>query len=105
MLAKGSLRSAVNRFYHAAFYVVVAYLIALEEETSTHKGVKSKFNLHLAATNAIDRETARSFNELFALRNELDYIDFSTITEDEVDEINVTVTKVRATIKKLLEAF
>ena len=85
-LLAGSKRwkSCVNRLYYACFYAVSALLAYNDLSSRKHAGVLSLFNLNFVKSGRIAKETAEIYNDLFDARQESDYTDFISFTEDQV---------------------
>jgi len=85
VLANASRWSAcVNRLYYACFYAVSALLLQDGLSSSKHTGVRSLFNHHFVKTDKVPRVLAQVFNDLFARRQESDYLDFVQLEADQV---------------------
>ena len=71
---------------------VVAYRLeraqeALEDlSSSKHTGIRGLFNLSFVRTGRFPKSLARTYNDLFAHRQESDYIDFVEFEELQVRE-------------------
>jgi uncharacterized protein len=77
VLANASRWSAcVNRLYCACFYAVSALLLQDGLSSTKHTGVCSLFNHHFVKADKVPRVLAQVFNDLFARRQESDYLDF-----------------------------
>ena len=74
----------VNRLYYACFYAVSALLIQEGLSSSKHTGLRSLFNRHFVRTNKVTKDKARIFNDLFERRQEVDYVDFVSFEESQV---------------------
>jgi uncharacterized protein (UPF0332 family) len=68
--------ACVNRLYYACFYAVSALLLQDGLSSAKHTGVRSLFNRHFVKTDKVPRELAQTYNDLFARRQESDYLDF-----------------------------
>jgi uncharacterized protein (UPF0332 family) len=68
--------ACVNRLYYACFYAVSALLLQHGLSSAKHTGVRSLFNRHFVKTDKVPRELAQTYNDLFARRQESDYLDF-----------------------------
>ena len=73
--AVGSIETASNRLYYAAYYAVSALLISYKYEASTHNGVIQMFGKVFLKNNIIDKKYGKTFNQLFSLRLTGDYED------------------------------
>lgn len=77
VLANASRWAAcVNRLYYACFYAVSALLLQDDLSSTKHTGVRSLFNHHFVKTGKVPRLLAQVYNDLFARRQESDYLDF-----------------------------
>ncbi|MEW6418531.1 MAG: HEPN domain-containing protein [Nitrospirota bacterium] len=103
LLDEGSLNSAVNRFYYAAFYAARALLATKELDSSKHSGVISLFNRHFVKTGAIEPEKAKVLKKSFEKRQDLDYEDFVKITRSEVEGMKDKILEFIDKCEKLLE--
>lgn len=74
----------VNRLYYACFYAVSALLLRHGFSSSKHTGVRSLFNRHFVKTGKIPKALAQIYNDLFARRQESDYIDFVRFEASQV---------------------
>ena len=68
--------TCVNRLYYACFYAVSALILQRQLSSAKHTGVRSLFNQHFVKTGEIPRRLAQIYNDLFARRQESDYLDF-----------------------------
>ena len=85
VLAGASRWSAcVNRLYYACFYAVSALLLQDGLSSAKHTGVRSLFNHHFVKTDKIPKTLAQVYNDLFARRQESDYLDFVHLEAVEV---------------------
>lgn len=85
VLANASRWSAcVNRLYYACFYAVSALLLQDGLSSAKHTGVRSLFNQHFVKTDKIPKVLAQVYNDLFARRQESDYLDFIHLEAVEV---------------------
>lgn len=76
--------ACVNRLYYACFYAVSALLLQDGHASAKPTGVRSLFNHHFVKTDKISRELAQVYNDLFARRQESDYLDFVHLEADQV---------------------
>ncbi|HIC91137.1 MAG TPA: HEPN domain-containing protein [Syntrophaceae bacterium] len=68
LLNGGSLNSATNRFYYAAFYAARSLLATQELDSSKHSGVISLFTKHFVKTGIIEPDKAKIFNKTLIMR-------------------------------------
>lgn len=87
LLQKGSLISAVNRFYYATFYAARALLATKELDSSKHSGVISLFQKHFVKTGIVNIDISKAFPRIFERRIDTDYEDFVQLTREEVESI------------------
>lgn len=87
LLERGSLKSAVNRYYYAAFYAARALLATKEMDSSKHSGVISLFQKHFVKSGAIPRDVSKAFPRVFEARVDTDYEDFTVLEKAEADSI------------------
>lgn len=76
--------ACVNRLYYACFYAVSALLLQDGLSSSKHTGVRSLFNHHFVKTDKIPKALAQVYNDLFARRQESDYMDFIRLEGEQV---------------------
>lgn len=93
--------SAANRLYYASYYMISAYLADREIKTTTHSGVKTKFNQELVKTGKIEKDLGIAFNKLFAMWQDADYEDFQEIEEIEEKEAKPMAAKVQKLLEEL----
>ena len=85
LLQKGSLISAVNRFYYATFYAARALLATKALDSSKHSGVISLFQKEFVKTGIINIDVSKTFTRVFERRVDADYEDFVQLTKEEVE--------------------
>lgn len=76
--------SCANRLYYACFYAVSALLLRHDLESSKHTGSRSFFNRYFVKTGEVSKELGKTFNDLYELRQEGDYVDLLHFEEDQV---------------------
>jgi uncharacterized protein (UPF0332 family) len=79
-----SYSSALNRIYYACFYMVNALLLTKNLSSSKHTGVKSFFNKHFVSLGCVDKKWGSFYSDLFQKRQDADYADLVTISQDTV---------------------
>ncbi len=72
-LARGYLRTAINRAYYAVFHAASAALFWLDIERARHSGVESAFGQYFAKTELVEREYGRIYARTRAQREDQDY--------------------------------
>jgi uncharacterized protein (UPF0332 family) len=76
--------SSINRLYYAAYYAVMALLLANDIKPTTHNGVKSNFSEHFIKTGKMPLELGKLYSQLFSWRQKGDYDDLFDFTEEKV---------------------
>ncbi len=76
--------SCANRLYYACFYAVSALLLRRDLSSSKHTGTRSLFNYHFVKTGEVSRELGKTFNDLYELRQEGDYVDLLYVDQSQV---------------------
>ncbi len=104
ILSKENHWNAVaNRLYYACFYIVSALLLSEGKKFDSHKGVKSEFHRFFVKEGSISKQSGKTFNRLFNLRQEGDYVDFKRLTEDDIspfiEEAKDLITEVESLLK------
>lgn len=84
LYARGSMNSAANRLYYAAFYAVSALLLANNLGASKHSGVRALFNQHFVKTGKVSPALATLYAKLFAERTDADYADMKKVAPEFV---------------------
>lgn len=103
LLKEGSLNSATNRFYYAAFYAARALLATKELDSSKHSGVISLFNKHFVKTGVITPDKAKILKKSFEKRQDIDYEDFVKITLPEVEGMEDKILEFIDECERLIE--
>lgn len=91
LLTNNSLKSALNRFYYAAFYAARALLATKGLDSSKHSGVIALFNQHFVKTGIMKIETSKVLSKSFEMRQDTDYEDFIVVTKEEVEKLKKDV--------------
>ena len=86
-IANGFYKTAMNRMYYACYYMVSALLISKEIEAQTHAGVRQMFGLHFVKTSIVPINLGKFYTDLFANRQESDYVDFVYYDENVLNEL------------------
>jgi uncharacterized protein (UPF0332 family) len=84
LASAGRWNACVNRLYYACFYAVSGLLLQQGLSSSKHTGIRGLFNRSFVRTGRFPKSLASTYNDLFAHRQEGDYIDFV-----EFDELQV----------------
>jgi uncharacterized protein (UPF0332 family) len=97
LFERGSLNSSINRLYYAAFYAVIALLLANDLEVKSHNGVKQKLGEEFIVTGKLSKEIAKTFNILSDFRHKGDY-------DDMFDFDSELIKRLLVPVKQLIEA-
>jgi uncharacterized protein (UPF0332 family) len=84
--ARGT-RTAVNRAYYAAFYVVLALLQTIGKAPRKHKGALALFDTEFIRTGILPKELSAVLHQLFDARQEDDYRRFDPIPLEEASDL------------------
>jgi len=79
-------KGAINRFYYAMFYAVLALLVTRQLETSKHKGVISLFDRDFVKTGIFNKEMSVWLHSSFELRLTADYAELTDISAAQAEE-------------------
>jgi uncharacterized protein (UPF0332 family) len=88
---KKSYNGAVNRFYYAAFYAAKALLAVRGLDSSKHSGVISLFQQNFVKEGVIPADIAKALSRSFEERIDMDYEDFISVDDLEVNAIRENV--------------
>jgi uncharacterized protein (UPF0332 family) len=105
MIEKGFYNAAVNRYYYACYYAVIALLLKNDIMPQTHQGVKQMFALHFIRTGIIDNKYSQFYSQLFNDRISGDYDDFLLYNYDKVSPLGLKAEDFILTIEKELINF
>ncbi len=75
---------AVNRLYYACFYAVTALLHTDGLASTKHTGIRALFDQHYIRTGRLPVPYGRLYRSLFDFRQESDYGDRITYTQQDV---------------------
>lgn len=84
LLQKGSLKSAANRAYYAAFHAMRAVLALDGIDMRHHSGVIAEFRRLYIKTGVFPTELSTIISGLFNVRSESDYDDMYLATKETV---------------------
>ena len=85
LLADNALwQTTANRLYYSCFFAVSALLLQNGIATKTHKGAINQFGLHFVTTDIFSQQEGGLFQDLFEMRQDGDYSDWTILTEDDV---------------------
>jgi uncharacterized protein (UPF0332 family) len=96
--------TCANRLYYAAFYAVSALLVKDGVSAKKHSGIKALFNRHYIKARKLSKEKGRLYSRLFDLRQEGDYLDFVSLSKEEVAPLVEATADFIETVRLLLEA-
>ncbi|MGA2297558.1 MAG: HEPN domain-containing protein [FCB group bacterium] len=94
--------TCLNRLYYSAYYAVTALLLSKNLSAKTHKGVRQLFNQYFIKEELISEEESILFTQLFDLRQESDYEDFSEIDYSIIPELIQKTKSFISTINGLI---
>jgi len=83
LLEIGSLNSAINRFYYAAFYAARSLLATKDLDSPKHSGVISLFNKHFVKTGEVNHNKAKLLKKSFEKRQDADFEDIVKVSRKE----------------------
>jgi len=83
LLGQSFLRGAINRAYYAMFYAVLALAVVKALTTSKHSGLISFFDREFIRTKIFRQELSQSIHLAFQRRQESDYGDVFTVSQEE----------------------
>ena len=102
MIENGFYNAAINRYYYACYYAVIALLLKYDITAQTHQGVKQMFSLHFIRTGKIDNKYSRFYSQLFNDRISGDYDDFLLYDYDKATQLRPEAEDFVLTIEKEL---
>lgn len=105
LMAGQFYNAAISRLYYACYYMAVALLVANNLEVQSHAGVKSMLSLHFVKTNLLDSQIAKTFFNLFDLRHNNDYEDYSFCDRQTLERIRPNADEFIQSLEDLLKAF
>jgi len=82
------LRDAVNRFYYAMFYAVLALLANRRMETSKHQGAIALFDKEFVKAGVFSKDLSAWLHGAFEQRMEVDYKAPAPLTTAEVETLS-----------------
>lgn len=103
MIASKCYNAAINRFYYACYYAVIALLLKHKISAHTHDGVKQQFGLHFGVKGLIDKKYTRFFARLFNDRITGDYDDFIQYDEETITLLRPQVEEFLNVVTSLVE--
>lgn len=99
----GSINSAVNRLYYAAFYATLALLLDKNMEVKSHKGVKKKLGEEFVLKGMISRDFAKIYGILSDYRHKGDYDDLFEFDVEIVEKLLIPVKEYIDRIDNIIE--
>ncbi len=94
--------TAVNRLYYACYYAVIALLVDKDIHAHTHSGVRQMFGLHFVKTGLIDKESGKSYTDIFDMRQTGDYDDYIDFKKEDVLDMIEPADELISKIERLL---
>ena len=86
LLESGSYKSAANRAYYTVFHAMRAVLAFDKIDMKHHSGIIAEFRRLYIKTEIFDSSLSKIISLLSDSRNDSDYDDFFTVSEEEVAE-------------------
>ena len=86
LLLNRMYRSSINRSYYAVFHAIRAVNALDGFDSSKHSGVIAHFNQQYVKTGHLSKETSKLIRHASELREQADYEDFYSATEEEAEE-------------------
>ncbi len=99
-LAAGRHSFAVSRSYYAAFYAASATLLTMGLRFVKHSGVRGALHAHLVKPGLLAADLGRAYDRLFQDRQEGDYLEFTSFSDDETHE---SIAQAEAVVRRLRE--
>ena len=96
------LRGAVNRAYYAMFYAVMALTVLRQEITSRHSGVITFFDREFVKRGIFSKELSQSLHLAFQRRQENDYGEVFTVSQEEAEQATIEAQTFVAAISQYL---
>ena len=96
--ADDKIDGCLNCSYHAIFNAMRSLLALVKLDSSTHAGVLSFFDHYFIKTGIIDKEFSKIAHSAFDSRQDSDYEDFYTPSEEDA---SVQLEKARALINEI----
>jgi uncharacterized protein (UPF0332 family) len=83
LITGGFYRGAICRAYYAMFHAATAVLLERGIERSSHHGILAAFGQFIVKAGLVEPRFHTYFRKAFALRNECDYLSFTSAEEDQ----------------------
>ena len=87
LLRSHSYRQSINRSYYAIFHAIRAVNALDGFDSSKHSGVIAHFNQEYVKTGLFEKEASKIIRGASELREQADYEDFYSATEDEAASV------------------
>lgn len=85
-MQNNNFRSSINRSYYSIFHAIRAVNALDGFDSSKHSGVISHFNQEYVKTGVFEKSISKVIRYASALREQADYEDFYTATQEEAAE-------------------
>ena len=102
LLNSGHYRGAINRAYYAMFYSLQVIIVMDMVNVSKHSGVITYFDKNFIKPGIIDRKFSKWLHRLFDLRQDADYGDMFTPSEEQCRE---AVNQSREFVEEIIRYF
>lgn len=103
LVERNFYNAAINRYYYACYYAVIALLLKNDITAQTHQGVKQMFGLYFIRTGKIDNVYSQFYAQLFNDRISGDYDDFLLYDYEKVSSLRPKVKEFIIKIKEEIE--
>lgn len=104
-LENSFFNSAVSELYYTCFYLITALFAQQDIHTSTHKAVKSLFNLHFVKEGKVEERWGALLKEVFNKRQQGDYGDYILMEASDARRLLQEVQQFRNIILQQLQTF
>lgn len=101
---KMSNRSVMNRLYYAMFYAVLAVLQDKQIVSSKHSGMIAAFDREFVKTGMFDKRLSKALHRAFELRQKGDYMEYTAISDSDIEDLMSLTTEFLSTAGNLLSA-
>ena len=102
LLQNKMFRSSINRSYYSVFHAIRAVNALDGFDSSKHSGVIAHFNQQYVKTGLLPKEASKVIRHASELREQADYEDFYSATEEEAEGVLQGAEKFIKTVKELL---
>jgi uncharacterized protein (UPF0332 family) len=94
--------SIINRAYYAMFYVALAMLATIGQESSKHSGVLALFDKHFMKPKILPQEMGKFLHQAFDMRQTGDYEEEAELTKADARKTLESAVEFVETIEETL---